>query len=497
MTGDALAATLPGVSAVSNSWGLDEWSAETAYDSSTFVTPAGHTGVTFLTASNDNGANVYGAYGTALGGDGYYPATSPNVLSVGGTELTIDNNAYGSETAWSYPTPRTLYYGSSSYTQTGSWNAQAGGFSGPYGTAAGGSSASATWTAAITPADTGWGTEVSATWTPSPTNATNATYSIYDGAAATGTLLGTVVVDQTKAPVGTADGSSQFQELGVFFPTLSGSGDGTLTVVLNAGSANGTVVADAVGVAMAWASTGGPTTFEAEPAYQLPFQSTGFRTTPDVSLDASQNSGVTTYFDGGLNYGAFGTSLSSPCWAGLIAIANQGRVADGEATLNTTANPQQTLQALYSLPASDFLDVTTGYTGFSAGPGYDETTGRGSPIANLLIPDLVSYGAASLSQSDVSIVPSSIQSGNSATVTLTARDASGNQENSGGLTVMFGLGSGTSSGTFSSVTDNHNGTYTTTFTGTTAGTATTIFATIDGRAITSTLPTIIVTPTRI
>ena len=59
LTGDQVAAVLPGVSVVSNSWGLDEWSGETAYDSSTFVTPAGHQGVTFLTASNDNGANVY------------------------------------------------------------------------------------------------------------------------------------------------------------------------------------------------------------------------------------------------------------------------------------------------------------------------------------------------------------------------------------------------------------------------------------------------------
>ena len=59
LTGDALAASLPGVSVISNSWGLTEWRGETAYDSSTFVTPNGHNGVTFLTASNDNGANVY------------------------------------------------------------------------------------------------------------------------------------------------------------------------------------------------------------------------------------------------------------------------------------------------------------------------------------------------------------------------------------------------------------------------------------------------------
>ncbi|HWC88561.1 MAG TPA: hypothetical protein VG433_02870, partial [Pirellulales bacterium] len=47
---------------------------------------------------------------------------------------------------------------------------------------------------------------------------------------------------------------------------------------------------------------------------------------------------------------------------------------------------------LYSLPASDFHDIVSGnnFAGDSAGPGYDLATGRGSPIANLLVPDMVS-----------------------------------------------------------------------------------------------------------
>ncbi len=404
LAGDKLAASLPGVSAISNSWGLTQWSGYVSDDSSIFVTPSGHTGVTFLTANNDNGANVYPSPPSnpppSSGNDGYYPATSPNVVSVGGTQLTLNSDAYGSETAWSYPTPSTIIEnGSASYAQSGSWASQSGGFSGTYSTAAAGSASSATWTLAVTPSNTGFGTEVSATWAPSASNATNATYAIYDGTPASGTELGTVVVDQTMAPVGTPDGNFQFQELGVFFPMLSSSGDGTLTVVLNASSANGTVVADAVGAAQAWASTGGPASFESEPSYQLPFQNTGSRTTPDVSFDASQNSGVDTYFQGSLGYGSFGTSLSSPCWAGLIAIANQGRVAAGAGTFNSPGDPTQILQALYSLPAGDFYGVTTGYNGFRAGPGYNFDTGRGSPIAILLIPDLVNYGLPRLDPS--------------------------------------------------------------------------------------------------
>ena len=49
------------------------------------------------------------------------------------------------------------------------------------------------------------------------------------------------------------------------------------------------------------------------------------------------------------------------------------------------------LLALYGLPASDFNDITSGNNGDAAGPGYDLVTGIGTPIANLLVPDLVSY----------------------------------------------------------------------------------------------------------
>jgi subtilase family serine protease len=143
ITGDGAAASLPDVSVVSNSWALTEWSGETADDSSTYVTPSGHTGVTFLTSSGDNGANAYGADGTTVGTDGYYSAASPNVVSVGGTQLTVNNDAYGGETGWSYPTPSsTIVNGSSSYSQTGSWTSHPGGFSGTYSTAAGGGSGS-------------------------------------------------------------------------------------------------------------------------------------------------------------------------------------------------------------------------------------------------------------------------------------------------------------------------------------------------------------------
>ena len=79
------AANLPGVVAVSMSWGLGEMPQETNWDSF-FTKP----GVTFVASSGDNGA------GTS------WPAVSPNVVSVGGTTLTLTkSNTIASETGWS------------------------------------------------------------------------------------------------------------------------------------------------------------------------------------------------------------------------------------------------------------------------------------------------------------------------------------------------------------------------------------------------------------
>jgi hypothetical protein len=48
---------------------------------------------------------------------------------------------------------------------------------------------------------------------------------------------------------------------------------------------------------------------------------------------------------------------------------------------------------LYALPASDFHDITsgssTGTPSYPAGPGFDLATGRGTPIANLVVAGLV------------------------------------------------------------------------------------------------------------
>src|SRR5262245_58822449 len=83
------AASQPGVVVVSMSWGGGEFSRERNWDSN-FITPSGHSGVTFVTASGDDGAPPS------------YPAVSPNVLAVGGTTLNLSSSGtILGESAWS------------------------------------------------------------------------------------------------------------------------------------------------------------------------------------------------------------------------------------------------------------------------------------------------------------------------------------------------------------------------------------------------------------
>ena len=145
-------------------------------------------------------------------------------------------------------------------------------------------------------------------------------------------------------------------------------------------------------------SGGGLSDAEQEPAWQsaaisTSIDSTGARAVPDVAMD----SGVAQEYDvfsstlsgssdsssavGWL--GDAGTSAASPIWAGLIAIADQGRELEGAHALTGYT---QTLPALYSLPSADFHDIISGNNGYAAGPGYDLVTGLGTPVANLLVP---------------------------------------------------------------------------------------------------------------
>ena len=137
---------------------------------------------------------------------------------------------------------------------------------------------------------------------------------------------------------------------------------------------------------VAWSgSGGGQSRFVLEPGYQRGVQSNGRRVTPDVTFDADPATGVEVYqtspYTGiGSWQVVGGTSLGTPAWAAIIAIADQGRAFQGKGSLDGAS---QTLPTLYALPSSDFHSVTPNRAGH-AGP-----MGLGSPDGPSLIADLV------------------------------------------------------------------------------------------------------------
>ena len=185
---------------------------------------------------------------------------------------------------------------------------------------------------------------------------------------------------------------------------------------------------------------GGLSSIEPEPSCQegvvpttLDSSSQDARAVPDVAWDADPSTGVNVYTStmctrtDTIGWSIIGgTSIAAPQWAGLIAIVDQGRVLAGGTPLT---GYDQTLPALYAMPSADFHDILTvtdpTEASLQAGPGWDEVTGLGTPVANLLVPDLVSYEIAS--QVVVSTQPpGSVTAGRGFILSVTVEDPFGN-----------------------------------------------------------------------
>ncbi len=172
----------------------------------------------------------------------------------------------------------------------------------------------------------------------------------------------------------------------------------------------------------AWVdSSGGFSHFEREPGFQRLVQGSGQRSTPDVAFDGDPNTGVQVYqtalYSGVGSWEVVGgTSLGSPAWAALIAIADQGRVLSGKGSLDGAT---QTLPTLYSLPSSDFNVVPplSSRPGPADAGGTNTYTGRGTPNGPALIDDLVASNiSTALTTSKARTAARSIAEGTAAAV---------------------------------------------------------------------------------
>jgi subtilase family serine protease len=155
---------------------------------------------------------------------------------------------------------------------------------------------------------------------------------------------------------------------------------------------------------VAWSDSGGGQSIVfGRPAYQNGVAGTtgSSRGVPDISMDASCGSDVAIYtsFSGGEWSGICGTSLATPLFAGVVAMADQV-AGHGKAHDLGLINP-----ALYTMEARHdrgIVDVVKGnnsqtfgqggktftVTGFAAAQGYDLVSGVGTVNAAYFVPEL-------------------------------------------------------------------------------------------------------------
>ena len=169
------------------------------------------------------------------------------------------------------------------------------------------------------------------------------------------------------------------------------------------------------------AGGGGESTTYAEPDYQKGTGADGFQTSgsarvvPDVSLVADSTTGINigqtvTFADGTTKYDESrigGTSLSCPLFAGLMALAvqaNGGRVGLVNPVLYeapkvfrdpslgrglAAVRPDHTVSNDPTSPQTLSLRLLGNLSTLKDLPGYDDSTGLGSPRAAALVTTLV------------------------------------------------------------------------------------------------------------
>ena len=155
----------------------------------------------------------------------------------------------------------------------------------------------------------------------------------------------------------------------------------------------------------AWSSSGGGVSaYEPLPTWQAGVVVPGvgaakMRTVSDVAFNANPNTGqyvaLTAKGASTTAWNAYGgTSIGTPQWAGLAAIANARRVAASKAVLGDFHNAlYKTIAGSASNYAAAFADIVDGSDGSCAScvaaKGYDTITGWGTPNAASLLSLLV------------------------------------------------------------------------------------------------------------
>ena len=203
------------------------------------------------------------------------------------------------------------------------------------------------------------------------------------------------------------------------------------------------------------ATGGGASFLYQKPAWQTGpgVPNDGFRDVPDVSLSAGvYNDPYNVLSEGGWDlYG--GTSASTPVLAAIVTLLNQYLVAKGVQSKPGVGNINPTLYKLAQSAPNAFHDITAdnnivpcwqgspdcaaGQLGYSAGPGYDLTTGLGSVDAYNLVTQWNS-GPVTSTTTTVTANPASVTAGASTVLTAVVMANTGNIIPTGSVTFTLG-----------------------------------------------------------
>ena len=290
-----------------------------------------------------------------------------------------------------------------------------------YNTAAGG------MTAAAPPYDAGWATEIALDVQWAHATAPLARIILIEAADATlNSLLGSIKLANAMGPgvdsmsfgtnEGNWTGSVDAAFSGANMTYLAASGDWGSQVmwpsvsskVVAVGGTTLNSVGNGTRSEVGWTLTGGGiSAFTATPSYQASnvpgLGSVARRAVADVAFNADPKSGqYVAVINAGSSavswVSAGGTSLSTPQWAGLVAIANAVRATTGKqpvGALHSTLYGQ--IASVPGTYASVFSDITASSNGTcslcTARIGYDALTGLGTPNVTSLLTTLTGTAA--------------------------------------------------------------------------------------------------------
>ena len=162
-----------------------------------------------------------------------------------------------------------------------------------------------------------------------------------------------------------------------------------------------------------WSGSGGAiSSIFSSPTYQSSLNKSG-RSVPDIALNSDPNTGV-LYLIGGNQYVVGGTSIAAPAMAAFVALTN----------VNYFINPQ-----LYINASNCYHDITVGSNGaFNAGVGYDNCTGFGSIVGNILSTALIN-NTTNVPVTGITVNNSSVTLSSTQTVQIIASIAPTNATN--------------------------------------------------------------------